>query len=83
MKFLADENISTKVVGCLRNKGIDIISIKEIASGISDISVLETANKHKRVLITFDEDFGELIYGRKLRAQGIILLKLCRNHLSI
>jgi predicted nuclease of predicted toxin-antitoxin system len=66
MKFLADENISTKVVSNLRNKGIDIISIKEVASGISDESVLETANNQKRVLITFDDDFGELIYRRKL-----------------
>jgi predicted nuclease of predicted toxin-antitoxin system len=75
MKFLADENISSKVVGKLRNKGIDIVSVKEFASGISDESVLELANKQKRVVITFDDDFGELIYGRKLRAQGIILLK--------
>jgi predicted nuclease of predicted toxin-antitoxin system len=73
MKLLADENISTKVVGCLRNKGIDIISLKELATGLSDESVLEIANKQKRILITFDDDFGELIYRRKLGAQGIIL----------
>jgi predicted nuclease of predicted toxin-antitoxin system len=45
MKFLADENISTRVVGCLRNKGIDITSIKELATGLNDESVLDTANK--------------------------------------
>jgi predicted nuclease of predicted toxin-antitoxin system len=75
MKFLADENISNKVVGYLRSKGIDIISIKELATGNSDESVLETANNQKRVLITFDADFGEIIFRRKLQAQGIILLK--------
>jgi predicted nuclease of predicted toxin-antitoxin system len=75
MKFLADENISTKVVGHLRSKGIDIVSVRELMPGISDESVLETANKQKRVIITFDDDFGELIFGRKLRVQGIILLK--------
>ncbi|MGD6806963.1 MAG: DUF5615 family PIN-like protein [Candidatus Bathyarchaeia archaeon] len=75
MKFLADENISTKVVSNLRNKGIDILSIKNIAAGLGDEAVLETANKQNRILLTFDDDFGELIYRRRLKAQGIILLK--------
>jgi predicted nuclease of predicted toxin-antitoxin system len=75
MKFLADENISNKVVNSLRDKGIDIISIRLIASGLSDESVLDTANKQKRVVVSFDEDFGELIYRSKRKAHGIILLK--------
>jgi predicted nuclease of predicted toxin-antitoxin system len=33
------------------------------------------ANKQNRVLITFDSDFGELIFRQKLEAQGVILLK--------
>jgi predicted nuclease of predicted toxin-antitoxin system len=33
------------------------------------------ANKQNRVLITFDSDFGELIFRQKLKAQGVILLK--------
>ena len=33
------------------------------------------ANKQNRVLITFDSDFGELIFRQKLGAQGVILLK--------
>jgi len=44
MKFLADENISNKVVDRLRNKAVDIVFIKELASGLSDEAVLETAN---------------------------------------
>jgi predicted nuclease of predicted toxin-antitoxin system len=37
--------------------------------------VLETANKQNRILITFDSDFGEIIFRQKLKARGIILLK--------
>jgi predicted nuclease of predicted toxin-antitoxin system len=46
-----------------------------LTSGISDEAVLEAANKQNRVLITFDSDFGELIFRQKLKARGVILLK--------
>jgi predicted nuclease of predicted toxin-antitoxin system len=63
MKFLADENISTKVVNDLKSKGIDVISLKELGHGLSDEAVLEAANAQGRIVLTFDDDFGELIYG--------------------
>ena len=75
MRFLADENISNKVVNALRSKGIDVVSIKEIASSLSDESELETANAQNRILITFDTDFAELVFKRKLKTKGVILLK--------
>src|ERR1700690_2397252 len=75
MRFLADENISNKVVSALRNKGIEIVSIKEFSSGLSDENVLETANTQNRILITFDSDFAELVFKKKLETKGVILLK--------
>ena len=75
MRFLADENISNKVVNALKSKGIDIVPIKEFASSLSDETVLETANVQNRILITFDADFGELVFRKKLKAKGVILLK--------
>ena len=59
----------------MREKGIDIIPFKGAYSGISDEAVLETVNKQNRVLITFDSDFGELIFRQKLKVRGVILLK--------
>jgi predicted nuclease of predicted toxin-antitoxin system len=75
VKFLADENISQKVVNSLRSKSIDIISLKELTSGVSDETVLYIANQQQRVLITFDSDFSELIFKQKLKSRGVILLK--------
>jgi predicted nuclease of predicted toxin-antitoxin system len=75
MRFLADENVSNKVVNVLRNKGIDIVSMKDFGSSLSDEKVLETANAQDRILITFDADFAELVFKRKLKAKGVILLK--------
>ncbi len=75
MRFLADENISNKIVNALKSKGIDIVSIQELASSLSDETVLATASMQNRILITFDADFGELVFKRKLKTKGIILLK--------
>ena len=63
------------MVNALRSTGIDIVPVKELSSGISDEAVLEAANKQNRILITFDTDFGELIFKQKLKARGVILLK--------
>lgn len=46
-----------------------------LASSLNDQSVLKVANSQNRILITFDTDFGELIFRQKLKTQGIILLK--------
>ena len=62
-------------MNALKTSGIDIVPIKEYTSGISDEAVLEAANKQNRILITFDSDFGELIFKQKLKARGVILLK--------
>jgi predicted nuclease of predicted toxin-antitoxin system len=36
---------------------------------------LETANLQNRILVTFDSDFGELVFRQKLKVRGVILLK--------
>jgi len=43
MKFLADENIPSKAVEALRKRGIDIVSILDVAQGLKDERVLSTA----------------------------------------
>lgn len=63
------------MVNALKSEGIDIVPIKGPPSGLSDETVLEMANKQNRILITFDSDFGELIFRQKLKARGVILLK--------
>ena len=35
-KFLTDENIPVKAVDALRRKGVDVMPILEISSGLSD-----------------------------------------------
>ncbi len=73
--FLADENIPLEVVYELRHKGIDIISLSELNPGIEDEEVLLLAVKERRTLITFDNDFGELVFKMKKLSKGVILLR--------
>lgn len=76
MKFLADENLGILVPKFLREKGFDVVSIFEKARGADDRKVLQLANKERRILITLDKDFGELIFKEKLIHTGVILLRL-------
>jgi len=75
-KLLADENIPKKTVEILKDGNLDITSVAEVSPGLSDTAVIEHANSEKRVIITFDKDFGELIFREKLKVEGLILLRI-------
>ncbi|MEM2930410.1 MAG: DUF5615 family PIN-like protein [Thermoproteota archaeon] len=74
--FLADENIPVETVERLRQKGVDIISVAEVSPGLSDREILDLASKHGRIVITFDVDFGRLVFREKLKVNGVILLRI-------
>ena len=77
MRLLADENIPRSVVEFICSCGHDAIWIGKVAPGISDREVLSLATTQKRTLITFDTDFGELVFRLGLGAPfGIILFRL-------
>jgi predicted nuclease of predicted toxin-antitoxin system len=65
-KLLADENVPARTIDALRAAEFEVISIRETAPGISDIDVLALAVNQGLVLLTFDRDYGELIYRQKL-----------------
>lgn len=75
IKLLADENIPKKTVEALKQRKIDIISVVDSSPGLSDSAVIELANREKRVIVTFDKDFGELIFRERLKVRGLILLR--------
>ncbi|MEO0115848.1 MAG: DUF5615 family PIN-like protein [candidate division WOR-3 bacterium] len=63
VKFLANETISHKTAQYLRELGFDIDSIYERGlSGTEDPEIADLAEKEKRIIITFDKDFGEIYY---------------------
>lgn len=63
-RLLADENIPAKAIEELRIADLDVLSVLERSAGITDEDVLSLAVAQGRVLVTFDRDFGELIFGQ-------------------
>ena len=77
MRLLADENIPRLVVEFISSHGHDAMWIGKVAPGIRDREVLSLATAEKRTLITFDTDFGELVFRLGVSAPfGIILFRL-------
>ena len=71
MRLLIDENIPVEIAEKLRLLGHDVKSIRECCRGVEDEKVIEIAIKEKRVIITYDLDFGELY--RNLGAGAVVL----------
>lgn len=75
MKLLLDANISFRVVLQLRAEGFDVISIQELNPNETDKKILARALRQKRVVVTYDKDFGDLVFRDNLKHQGVVILR--------
>ena len=75
MRFLADESCDFAVVRALRSAGHNVLAIAEVSPRIGDEEVLRHARDEKRVLLTEDTDFGELVYAEGLGSSGVVLFR--------
>jgi predicted nuclease of predicted toxin-antitoxin system len=77
MRILADENIPGDAVAMLRARGHDVLSIRTDSPGATDEANLARAVSEQRVLITFDKDFGDLVFRRGQAAScGVVLFRI-------
>jgi predicted nuclease of predicted toxin-antitoxin system len=77
MRLCANENISEDCVAILRREGHDVLWIRESAPGSPDLYVLARAHKENRLLLTFDKDFGQLVFHHGAQAShGVILFRI-------
>ena len=76
IKILADVNVEKAIVDFLREQDFDVIWIPDYNCKLSDEDLLKFANKDKRIIITNDKDFGELVYHQKKVKTGIILIRI-------
>ncbi len=76
LKFLVDESSGKKLSKFLLESGFDVKYVMDIMAGASDKDILEFAEREKRILITNDKDFGELIFRLSKPSSGVILLRL-------
>ena len=77
MRIIANENIAGSVIQNLRLRGHDVVSVKETMRGAKDVDILSCAQTEQRLVITHDQDFGELAFRFGLPAEcGVILFRL-------
>ena len=79
VRFLADESCDFNIVRALRIAAYDIVSISEMASGITDDAVSALANTETRIVLTEDKDFGQLVYSGTGPSSGVILIRFPGN----
>jgi predicted nuclease of predicted toxin-antitoxin system len=82
MDFLADENVPRPIIERLRLDGFTVHAIAEKDAGAPDADVLAAANQGGLILITQDQDFGELAILWQLPVVGIVLLEVARLQLK-
>ena len=68
MIFVADENFPRPALDAQRNAGWQVFSVAGECPGISDEEVAALCSESQRVLLTFDKDFGEIVFRRGLSA---------------
>ena len=77
MRLCANENLPEECVLRLRQSGHDVLWIREARPGSPDTEVLTIAHAEGRLLITFDKDFGELVFRCGATAShGIVLFRI-------
>lgn len=62
MNFLANENFPLPSIRILRAAGHDVQSVVEDIPSVSDTFILALVVHENRIILTFDRDYGELIY---------------------
>ena len=76
MKFLIDENVGGSIIRYLRDQGHDLVCIAETRHGMPDDQILTLAVREKRILLTYDKDFGDLVFRDRKPHGGVILIRL-------
>ncbi len=82
MKFLLDSCISFFAVKDLREKSFDVTWVPETGKDPGDEAIIKKAYSEGFVLVTADEDFGELVFLRGMDAPTIIRLDDIRAKLQ-
>jgi hypothetical protein len=77
MRFKLDENLPPAASELLRGLGHDVMTVYEQGmQGYNDPTVLEACQKERRVLISLDLDFSNILVYPPERYAGLIVLRL-------
>ena len=75
LKLLCDENISHGIKASLEQWGFDVVEVTP-GFGIKDEDVASLAKREKRILITFDSDFANILAYPPSQYFGIVRINI-------
>jgi predicted nuclease of predicted toxin-antitoxin system len=76
MKFLLDQDVHALTAGLLQEHGYDVITASELGlSRALDLDLLKVAEEQKRIFVTRDRDFGNLVFVQR-EGSGVIYLRI-------
>jgi len=73
MQFLVDENVRKEVRDFLKTKGHDVLSLP---AGLEDEKIAQIAKETKRIILTHDQHFGDILLYPPKEYSGIIRIKI-------
>ena len=83
LRFLLDEYVPVEFGAALADRGHDVASAPADLRSAGDPTILAFAVREARVLLTFDTDFGTLVFKERLAApQSIVLIRLHAKQLA-
>lgn len=74
MQFLADENFPQDSIEFLREEGFSVRSVFDVFRGKPDSFLLQEAVAVEEIILTFDKDFGELVFKSLLKGCCCVVL---------
>lgn len=79
LRFLADESCDFAVVRALRRAGHDVFAVAEVTQRSDDRQLIVIARQQRRILLTEDKDFGQLVFAGVTESPGVILIRYPGN----
>jgi predicted nuclease of predicted toxin-antitoxin system len=76
MKLIADAHIGRLITNWLVGQGHDVLRVATLPPAITDEEILRLAADQRRVVLTADKDFGELVFRVGQPSTGVILLRI-------
>ena len=76
MIIYVDENVPQKITIRLKAEGYQV---EYVTRRVEDKDILETAYKHKALIITADKDFERLVLDERRSTAGVVLLRIAKR----
>ena len=73
IKLLDNENFPVPAIRKLRTAGVDVVAVIETMPSVSDREVMAYARQEQRWIVTFDRDYGDLVFREGLLPPPAIL----------